>query len=177
MTLGRTPTGAIKIKTDGGLRAVECACCESIHPDACRDCPPFLWEFNFSVSGISLSGTIQEQFPAIVCPSENCNLEEDFSAFSDIQPRTCSDAFAAYDPIYGAKYAQVTLGRENYNGCTWVLSLLLLGNFFDGGYVNFSEGKIITSLDPRGSYVFQLFYQDRPPPDPPTEYNIVVSVT
>jgi hypothetical protein len=27
MTLGRTPTGAIKIKTDGGLRAVECACC------------------------------------------------------------------------------------------------------------------------------------------------------
>jgi hypothetical protein len=27
MTLGRTPTGAIKIKTDGGLRAVNCACC------------------------------------------------------------------------------------------------------------------------------------------------------
>jgi hypothetical protein len=30
MTLGRTSTGAIKIKTDGGLRAVECACCECI---------------------------------------------------------------------------------------------------------------------------------------------------
>jgi hypothetical protein len=29
MTLGRTPTGAIKIKTDGGFRAVECACCGS----------------------------------------------------------------------------------------------------------------------------------------------------
>jgi hypothetical protein len=27
MTLGRTPAGLIKIKTDGGLRAVECACC------------------------------------------------------------------------------------------------------------------------------------------------------
>jgi hypothetical protein len=27
MTLGRTSTGAIKIKTDGGLRAVECGCC------------------------------------------------------------------------------------------------------------------------------------------------------
>ena len=27
MTLGRTSTGAIKIKTDGGLRAVNCACC------------------------------------------------------------------------------------------------------------------------------------------------------
>ena len=30
MILGRTPAGAIKIKTDdGGLRAVNCACCES----------------------------------------------------------------------------------------------------------------------------------------------------
>jgi hypothetical protein len=27
MTLGRTSSGAIKIKTDGGLRAVECGCC------------------------------------------------------------------------------------------------------------------------------------------------------
>lgn len=27
MTLGRTASGAIKIKTDGGLRAVGCACC------------------------------------------------------------------------------------------------------------------------------------------------------
>ena len=27
MTLGRTPEGAIKTKSDGGLRAVNCACC------------------------------------------------------------------------------------------------------------------------------------------------------
>lgn len=27
MILGRTPNGAIKIKSDGGLRAVNCACC------------------------------------------------------------------------------------------------------------------------------------------------------
>ena len=27
MTLGRTSSGAVKIKTGGGLRAVECACC------------------------------------------------------------------------------------------------------------------------------------------------------
>ena len=27
MTIGRTASNAIKIKTDGGLRAVECACC------------------------------------------------------------------------------------------------------------------------------------------------------
>jgi hypothetical protein len=30
MTLGRSSSGAIKIKTDGGLRAVECACCGGI---------------------------------------------------------------------------------------------------------------------------------------------------
>ena len=29
MTLGRTSSGAIKIKTDGGLRAVSCGCCET----------------------------------------------------------------------------------------------------------------------------------------------------
>ena len=29
MTLGRTSSGAIKIKTDDGLRAVECGCCEN----------------------------------------------------------------------------------------------------------------------------------------------------
>ena len=33
MILGRTPNGAIKIKTDNGLRAVNCACCVS-----CGDC-------------------------------------------------------------------------------------------------------------------------------------------
>jgi hypothetical protein len=30
MILGRTPEGAIKTKTDGGLRAVNCACCEPL---------------------------------------------------------------------------------------------------------------------------------------------------
>jgi hypothetical protein len=36
MTLGRTPTGAIKIKTDSpGLRAVECACCGGVCEEDC----------------------------------------------------------------------------------------------------------------------------------------------
>lgn len=36
MTLGRTAEGKIKIKTDGGLRSVECACCMSL----CGGCTP-----------------------------------------------------------------------------------------------------------------------------------------
>lgn len=35
MTLGRTSSGAIKIKTDGGLRAVECGCCGGGEPGCC----------------------------------------------------------------------------------------------------------------------------------------------
>ncbi len=37
MILGRTPAGAIKIKIDGGLRAVNCACC----CDLTCNCSPF----------------------------------------------------------------------------------------------------------------------------------------
>jgi hypothetical protein len=39
MTLGRTSDNKIKIKTDGGLRAVECACC---NPGPCGGCPTIL---------------------------------------------------------------------------------------------------------------------------------------
>jgi hypothetical protein len=39
MTLGRTTENKIKIKTDGGLRAVECACC---NPGPCGGCPTIL---------------------------------------------------------------------------------------------------------------------------------------
>ena len=36
MILGRTPQGLIKIKTDGGLRAVNCACCNPCQPLGCN---------------------------------------------------------------------------------------------------------------------------------------------
>jgi hypothetical protein len=36
ITLGRTPEGAIKIKKDGGLRAVNCACCGVCRPEVIR---------------------------------------------------------------------------------------------------------------------------------------------
>ncbi|MFZ9920269.1 MAG: hypothetical protein ACO3FQ_03810 [Terrimicrobiaceae bacterium] len=48
MTLGRTSSGAIKIKTDGGLRAVECACCGCDLPASCLlgvKATPFLIDF------------------------------------------------------------------------------------------------------------------------------------
>ena len=58
MTLGRTSSGAIKIKTDeagGGLRAVECACCSS-----CNCNPPLT--VKYKVTGISFGSIAIEQF-------------------------------------------------------------------------------------------------------------------
>ena len=52
MTLGRTSSGSIKIKTDepgGGLRAVGCACCGSFDP--CFSCPPVFGDWTISASG------------------------------------------------------------------------------------------------------------------------------
>ena len=37
MILGRTPGGAIKTKSDGGLRAVNCACCETFQLEITYD--------------------------------------------------------------------------------------------------------------------------------------------
>ena len=57
MTLGRTSTGAIKIKSDGGLRAVNCACCnpcgcgfisapESLRETLENATSAFIWGYN-----------------------------------------------------------------------------------------------------------------------------------
>ncbi len=46
MTLGRTSSGAINVKTDGGLRAVNCACCEA-EPDCPTEEPS---SFGFTLS-------------------------------------------------------------------------------------------------------------------------------
>ena len=46
MILGRTASNAIKIKTDGGLRAVNCACCETgpcNFPPVCLDGVEGIW--------------------------------------------------------------------------------------------------------------------------------------
>jgi hypothetical protein len=57
MTLGRTSTGAIKIKTDGGLRAVNCACCGSCGecyitiPQALRELAANATAESFSING------------------------------------------------------------------------------------------------------------------------------
>jgi len=133
MTLGRTPAGAIKTKTDGGLRAVECACCGGTYGFPCADCPPILAEFTFSVTGDQLTGLTEFQYPAIICPSDNCNL----IPFPNISPRTCSDSYDAFKigPLDG-KLVISNLNRSFIQGCSWELGLYVQGIFeypYDGG--------------------------------------------
>jgi hypothetical protein len=53
MILGRTPEGLIKIKTDGGLRAVNCACCVT-----CCPLPNSIKGKKFAVTSVSWSSIV-----------------------------------------------------------------------------------------------------------------------
>jgi hypothetical protein len=192
MTLGRTSSGAIKIKTDDGLRAVECACCGPTDFQPCRDCPPVLGDFNFSLTGDQVSGLTEFQYPAAVCPGDECNLQ---GFPTNLEPRTCADYWDAFGPgamnynnlymiqIYRAGYG--FFGAPPTQDCCWVLSLYVQGVFlFDFmGFqdlcgVNGGDSKIITSLDPRGSYPMTISAQCIPPfMGGPTEFNFTVTVS
>jgi hypothetical protein len=192
MVLGRTPSGAIKLKTDGGLRAVGCACCESTtFENPCKDCPPFLADFNFSLTGDQVTGLTEFQHPAVVCPSADCLIG---GSPSDLSPRTCSDSWDAFGsgPINQRLYL-INLYRAGYGffgapptqSCCWTLHLFISGIFeFEfGGYpdlcgVNDEAIQIITSLDPRGVYPMTISAQCVPPfIGGPTEFNFTVTVS
>lgn len=190
MTLGRTSSGSIKIKTDeagGGLRAVGCACCSPQDFQPCRDCPPFLGNFNFSLSGDQVEGLTEYQYPSIVCPSDNCNLVP----FPDIPPRTCSDSWSAFSGTNPTNYKNfsISINRTTTNGglsgCCWELFFQVQG-FFESmfmGYpdicgVNGSARVNINSLNPAGSYPFTISAACVPPfMGPPTEFNFTVTVS
>jgi len=156
MTLGRTSSGAIKIKTDGGLRAVNCGCCQSGPFDPCEDCPPFIRDLNFSVSG-DFSGWVQ-----------TFNYEPALGA----DGQTCLDSCDGYSPAgSGNGFAThgVTLRREYITGqgglvCGWVLGMgynTQEETIDPSGFPSFCDFSAfeeleITALDPRGTYTFNI---------------------
>ena len=184
MTLGRTSSGTIKIKTDeegGGLRAVNCACCASGPFIPCRDCPPYLHNFEFSLSGDQVVIDEEFQYPSV----------------DEYDPlRTCSDSWDAFGPSavlnlqnsYSIQIVRAYGGFFNAppgTPCCWVLTLSVLGHF---GYdfmgfpdicaVSGSAYVIITNLDPSGSYPLTISSQCVPPfMGPPTDFNFTVTVS
>jgi hypothetical protein len=186
MIIGRNANGTITTKTDGGLRAVNCACCLPTDFQPCRDCPPFLGNFNFSLSGDQVGSLTEFQYPSIVCPSDNCNLVP----FPDIPPRTCSDSWDAFGPgAFGTNLYLININRGSTNGelsgCCWTLTLSVSGTFEfefmgfpDICFVNGSGSVDITSLNPAGSYPFTISAECVPSfMGPPTDFNFTVTVS
>lgn len=170
MTLGRSSSGAIKIKTDGGLRAVECACCGPTDFQPCRDCPPVSGNWTFSISGELVEDFIGEfQHPSVYCPSAECF----YNGFpQNLPPRVCVDSWDAYSNnlLY-----QIFLYRfgESLNTCGWRLEFSMSGWYFppDGDPCQLGCGGAVEILgnSPTGSYPFDcvvicdIFNPDGPP--------------
>ena len=100
MTLGRTSSGSIKIKTDGGLRAVECACCES--PCAC-------YQVNApsSISSILNNITSASQCTLFGQPPDYFQEEDGFveiSWYSDVNGFYADFIYAKGDPCISMNY-------------------------------------------------------------------------
>lgn len=182
MTLGRTSSGAIKIKTDtagGGLRAVECACCVPQDFQPCRDCPPVLGNWIFSLSGDQINGYTSFEYPP----------DNQYAPL-----RTCFDFWDAFGPgTFGDRLYMITLSRAagGWYGaplgtpCCWVLNLFISGYFeyeLDGGLdicgVNAGSNVVILSPNPVGTYPFTLSAQCVPPfMGGPTDFNFTVTVS
>jgi hypothetical protein len=118
MTLGRTSSGAIKIKTDeagGGLRAVECACC-----GGCGCSLSFKLDENVTQASGSFGFTITDGF-------ENYSFGGSFS----VELETTSIGRNAYFNVGGTEESYSSGGQIFYRneGC---LDLGLDAGGFDG---------------------------------------------
>jgi hypothetical protein len=94
MTLGRTSSGAIKIKTDGGLRAVECGCC-----GGCK--PVTLEQYNAVAYGgtADLAGPLSAIF-------KNVPFIQEYS-----YSYTTDDSVITEGYVVGYKYKQTKIGN------------------------------------------------------------------
>ena len=189
MTLGRTSSGAIKIKTDGGLRAVNCACCggpQDFQP--CRDCAPVLGDWTFSLSGDQVGDLTIYEYPTGTQYDPPRNCEDSWSAFSGTDPSNFKsfsvNLVRASGGFFGAPFG---------TPCCWVLGLGVQGTFEYCCFMGYpdlcsvgSSGQvIITSDSPVGSYDFTIYAQCKPPcytgatdcQDEPFEFNFTVTVS
>jgi len=139
MTLGRT-ANAIKIKTDGGLRAVNCACCPD--PDPCNGDEWNPWKEYGGVitkdqylawlrgGTISVGGTVSDSYGGIAdppCPPYDvCSWS--YSTSISVPAKTCTLNFSHFDTTvscvsayysqtqYPSMYLKVGAYRSNEPG-------------------------------------------------------------
>ena len=111
MTLGLTSSGAVKIKTDeegGGLRAVECACCEA--PCAC-----YQLKVPSSISSILNNLTSASQCTLFGQPPDYFQEEDGFveiSWYSDVHGFFADFLYAKGDPCISMLYGVAPYKNE-----------------------------------------------------------------
>jgi hypothetical protein len=133
MTLGRSSTGAIKIKTDSpGLRAVECACCVECN---CSNRPTGKFKF------------ISTSFSPIVYQD---TVEQCVELYPGDPNPIIYHAFAAL-----ANGGAMTLVWRNCSGDNWMNWEVTLYNF--SGSVSYQCSNMLaftSSIDPTGTHQF-----------------------
>lgn len=134
MILGRTPSGAIKIKTDGGLRAVNCACCCAEY----EELPGIgFHKISSAIASTLLSASIYVDLSAS-SPTNSVSFQNVlFSSPSQPYPGLCYYAFS------------LSVGEEETGAFIASLNLVkALGNWYVFASAN-------VSIDPFGSiYTF-----------------------
>ena len=168
MTIGRTASGAIKVKTDGGLRAVECGCCGGCTPIYTTTLGPFLhgsisdlWSkekldawanspftVNVEIGVRGRSASLSVTAP-VVCKYDYNTVYADYSNYweTDVGP-VCDD-----DPSCGNYYEFETLDMQLYGQ-------RLEGYKYetDGAPVYGLQSKSESFVDP-GQFHFVLYVQ------------------
>jgi hypothetical protein len=132
MTLGRTPSGAIKIKTDGGLRAVGCACCGGCN---CSNRPTGKYKF------------ISTNFSPIVYQDTD---ERCYTAYpGDPNPNIWHTVAVLENG------GTMTLIWRNCDGNGWINWEVTLFNFSGPwGCANLSAFPSLSTIDPSGTHQF-----------------------
>lgn len=106
MIIGRTPSGAIKIKTDGGLRAVGCACCGG------DECAPFPYT---ETLGSFLYGSINDMWSKAKLDAW---WDKPYTVNANIQARGRSYNLSITVPVT-CKYEQISSGQYTSDYDYW----------------------------------------------------------
>lgn len=168
MPIGRT-SNAIKIKTDSpGLRAVECACCQSGPFDPCEDCPHVF--ANYSPTMLWSGGSVSEDFAFAGYGSEGqlCSFSYGGSVAYTAQGPVAYTAQGPDSITTGGQTdpanfsipfdflaADCFFGRERENEvCGWLLWFSLIGSSYSpwSAQIGGGDSVFIAGNNPSGTY-------------------------
>ena len=141
MTLGLTSSGAVKIKTDGGLRAVNCACCETC------PCSPPPGRFRIESAEMQTPYNIPFSFPLTITYRSDYDeydpcgyfyaiaaeigefyifwdcVDEEWVGYAMPGPYICAGILSGVYLLSGSEEGPFELGLLSSAGCTLAISV------------------------------------------------------